>query len=262
MTALAGAGELNRVVAWLRLAAGAGTGLFMGLWSFDGPVAARAWIGNYGATSRRLLRLGHIAFFGLGIVKLLLVKNHPAAVLLRTKFDGSWDAARDAFKKGELSEADMQMLFDFRKKVVDGLANEIKANPRIGGDWKAFGSEKLTSDYDLNFSGPMAEVAVALFNARWAARWGDAVGIGVKILHLGFDDIGRLDRLARFIGLVDDPPGFQVFYPDPVKSLPLAWLYKLVFDDHTRILIDHDLESRSKFVGAVTRHRFSCLKWR
>ncbi|MCZ6743025.1 MAG: hypothetical protein O7D27_12800 [Alphaproteobacteria bacterium] len=187
MTALAGAGELNRVVAWLRLASGAGTGLIMGLWSFDGPVAARAWIGNYGATSRRLLRLGHIAFFGLGIVKLLLVKNHPAAVLLRTKFDGSWDAARDAFKNRKLSKADMQMLFDFRKKVVDGLANEIKADPRIGGDWDACGSEKLTSDYDLSFSGPMAEVAVALFNARWAARWGDAVGIGGRESAYGAD---------------------------------------------------------------------------
>lgn len=187
MTALAGAGELNRVVAWLRLAAGAGTGLIMGLWSFDGPVAARAWIGNYGATSRRLLRLGHIAFFGLGIVKLLLVQNHPAAVLLRTKFDGSWDAARDAFKNRKLSKADMQMLFDFRKKVVDGLANEIKADPRIGGDWDACGSEKLTSDYDLSFSGPMAEVAVALFNARWAARWGDAVGIGGRESAYGAD---------------------------------------------------------------------------
>ncbi len=187
MTALAGAGELNRVVAWLRLAAGAGTGLIMGLWSFDGPVAARAWIGNYGATSRRFLRLGHIAFFGLGIVKLLLVQNHPAAVLLRTKFDGSWDAARDAFKNRKLSKADMQMLFDFRKKVVDGLANEIKADPRIGGHWNAFGSEKLTSDYDLSFSGPMAEVAVALFNARWAARWGDAVGIGGRESAYGAD---------------------------------------------------------------------------
>ena len=187
MTAPAGAGELNRVVAWLSLAAGAGTGLIMGLWSFDGPVAAPAWIGNYGATPRRLLRLGHIAFFGRGIVNLLLVKNHPAAELLRTKFDGSWDTARDAFKNRKLSKADMQMLFDFRKKVVDGLANEIKADPRIGGEWDAFGSEKLTSDYDLSFSGPMAEVAVALFNARWAARWGDAVGIGGRESAYGAD---------------------------------------------------------------------------
>ena len=187
VTAPAGAGEFIRVVAWLSLAAGAATGLIMGLWSFDAPLAAPAWIGDYGDTPRRLLRFGHIAYFGLAILALLLVQNHPAAVMLRTKFGGSWDAARDAFKKGELSEADMQMLFDFRKKVVDGLANEIKANPRIGGDWKAFGSEKLTSDYDLNFSGPMAEVAVALFNARWAARWGDAVGIGGRESAYGTD---------------------------------------------------------------------------
>ena len=159
----------------------------MGLWSFDGPLAAPAWIGDYGDTALRLLWLGQIAFFGLGILNLLLVKNHPAAMLLRTRFDGSWDAARDAFKNGTLSKSDMQMLFDFRKTVVDGLADEIKADPRIGGDWDAFGSKKLTSDYDLSFSGPMAGVAVALFNARWAARWGDAVGIGDRESAYGAD---------------------------------------------------------------------------
>lgn len=116
-----------------------------------------------------------------------MVQNHPAAVLLRIRFGGSWDAARDAFKNRKLRKGDMQMLFDFRKKVVDGLANEIKADPRIGGDWDAFGSEKLTSDYDLSFSGPMAGVAVALFNARWAARWGDAVGIGGRESAYGAD---------------------------------------------------------------------------
>jgi len=77
MTGPPGAGEFNRVVAWLSLAAGAGTGLIMGLWSFDGPLATPAWIGDYADTPRRLLRLGHIAFFGLGILNLLLVHSLP-----------------------------------------------------------------------------------------------------------------------------------------------------------------------------------------
>ena len=57
------------------MAVGAGTGLIMGLWSFDGPVAVPGWLGEYGDTSRRLARLGHIAFFGLGIINLLLARE-------------------------------------------------------------------------------------------------------------------------------------------------------------------------------------------
>lgn len=54
------------------MSVGALTGLVMGLWSFDGPVAVPGWLGEYGATPRRLARLGHIAFFGLGILNVLL----------------------------------------------------------------------------------------------------------------------------------------------------------------------------------------------
>jgi hypothetical protein len=46
--------------------------MVMGLWSFDGPLPPPAWLGEYGETARRLARLGHIAFFGLGILDLLL----------------------------------------------------------------------------------------------------------------------------------------------------------------------------------------------
>ncbi len=67
----------NRTVGWVSLAVGAGTGLILGLWSFDGPMAAPAWIGEYGDTSRRMVRLGHIAFFGLGILNILLARELP-----------------------------------------------------------------------------------------------------------------------------------------------------------------------------------------
>ncbi|MGB8275173.1 MAG: hypothetical protein WCF16_07905, partial [Alphaproteobacteria bacterium] len=103
-------------------------------------------------------------------------QEDPAAELMRMRFGGSWEAARKVFKNGGITEAEMKGLFDYRKKVVDALAQEIVSE--LGGDVKAFGSEKLTSDYDLSFEGPMAEVAVILFNARWTARWGEALGIG------------------------------------------------------------------------------------
>lgn len=62
----------NRLVGWCSAAIGAGTGLVMGLWSFDGPVAVPEGLGEYGDTARRLARLGHIAFFGLAMLNLLL----------------------------------------------------------------------------------------------------------------------------------------------------------------------------------------------
>ena len=67
----------NRMVGWLSLAVGAATGLTLGLWSFDGPVAVPLWVGEYGDTSRRMVRLGHIAFFGLGILNILLARELP-----------------------------------------------------------------------------------------------------------------------------------------------------------------------------------------
>ena len=71
----------NRIVAWVSLSLGAGTGLVMGLWSFAGPVPVPDFLGEYGDVSRRLARLGHIALFGLAILNLLLVREMPALAL-------------------------------------------------------------------------------------------------------------------------------------------------------------------------------------
>ena len=65
----------NRVVGWASLAICVGVGLVMGLWSFDGPVQTPAWIGEYTDTSRRLIRLGHIAFIGLGLIDILIERE-------------------------------------------------------------------------------------------------------------------------------------------------------------------------------------------
>lgn len=63
------------------MAVGVATGLVMGLWSFDGPLPVPAWLGEYGDTPRRLARLGHIAFLGLGILNLLLTHELPRSGL-------------------------------------------------------------------------------------------------------------------------------------------------------------------------------------
>src|SRR5947209_10364331 len=62
----------NRRVGWVSTCLGAATGLILGLWSFDGPFAVPGWLGAYDQTGRRLARLGHIAFFGLGILNILV----------------------------------------------------------------------------------------------------------------------------------------------------------------------------------------------
>jgi hypothetical protein len=63
----------NRRIAWVVMSIGALTGLVMGMWSFDGPLAVPGWLGDYGSTARRLVRLGHIACFCIGILHLLFV---------------------------------------------------------------------------------------------------------------------------------------------------------------------------------------------
>jgi hypothetical protein len=64
--------DWNRRIGWVSTCLGAGSGLILGLWSFDGPFAVPAWLGEYDQTARRLARLGHIAFFGLGILNILM----------------------------------------------------------------------------------------------------------------------------------------------------------------------------------------------
>lgn len=65
----------NRVTGWASLAVGVAVGLVMGLWSFDGPLPTPSWLGEYADTSRRLARLGHIAFIGLGLIDILLERE-------------------------------------------------------------------------------------------------------------------------------------------------------------------------------------------
>ena len=69
---------LNRQVAWTGMAIGAALGMLLGLWSFDGPAPVPGFLGEYDDTARRLMRLGHIAFFGLGFINLLLARELPA----------------------------------------------------------------------------------------------------------------------------------------------------------------------------------------
>src|SRR5688500_576818 len=119
--------------------------------------------------------------------------------MLRKKFGGSWDAARKAHKNKEITDAQMDMLLELRGNVVDRLIAEIKSE--LGGEVSALGSVNRTSDYDLSFAGPKAELAVILFNARFGNAWRTATGFGGSeaaarfdtnlYTRPVFDDIGR-----------------------------------------------------------------------
>lgn len=58
--------NLNLFLAWLWILLGFVTGMVLGLF-FHGE----NWLGGYASFKRRMYRLGHISFFGLGAVNLL-----------------------------------------------------------------------------------------------------------------------------------------------------------------------------------------------
>jgi hypothetical protein len=57
---------MNEAYGWISIAAGLLFGLALG------PGADReTWLGGYGSRTRRLLRLSHVSFFGLGFINVL-----------------------------------------------------------------------------------------------------------------------------------------------------------------------------------------------
>ena len=56
----------NLILAWLWILLGFTSGMVLGMF-FHGE----NWLGGYGSFKRRMYRLGHISFFGLGAVNLL-----------------------------------------------------------------------------------------------------------------------------------------------------------------------------------------------
>jgi hypothetical protein len=68
---------VNLIGGWLDMLAGVLSGSFAGLLFHD-----ENWLGGYASFRRRLARLGHISFFGLGFVNLLFAAT-AGQLLLR-----------------------------------------------------------------------------------------------------------------------------------------------------------------------------------
>jgi hypothetical protein len=68
--------QWNLIAAWLGILLGFVSGMMLGMFFHD-----EKWLGGYASHKRRLYRLGHISFFGLGAVNLffwLTVKSFSA----------------------------------------------------------------------------------------------------------------------------------------------------------------------------------------
>lgn len=71
---------VNLMIGWVGMAAGVLSGAVIGLFFHD-----ENWMGGYGSFRRRMARLGHISFFGLGMLNILFavsVAHLPASTLL------------------------------------------------------------------------------------------------------------------------------------------------------------------------------------
>jgi hypothetical protein len=66
----------NMVAGWIAMLSGAVSGAILGLF-----FAREAWAGGYASFRRRMLRLGHISFFGIGFLNLLFGFTLAAVVL-------------------------------------------------------------------------------------------------------------------------------------------------------------------------------------
>lgn len=69
----------NLLVGWTSMVAGTISGAAIGLFFHS-----ENWLGGFASLRRRMLRLGHIAFFGLGIVNVLFALSAAALALPRS----------------------------------------------------------------------------------------------------------------------------------------------------------------------------------
>ena len=74
------------VAGWAGMLCGTLSGAAIGLFFHD-----ERWMGGYGSFRRRLVRLGHISFFGLGFLNLLFAFTHHVAGGI-----GAWSGAAAA----------------------------------------------------------------------------------------------------------------------------------------------------------------------
>lgn len=72
-------GNVNLLAGWVGVVGGVLSGAVIGLFFHrDG------WVGGYGAFARRMLRLGHISFFGIGFLNFALALTFASVAIAST----------------------------------------------------------------------------------------------------------------------------------------------------------------------------------
>jgi hypothetical protein len=74
-------GQLNLVLGWLWIVLGFGSGALLGLRFHD-----EQWLGGYASWMRRLYRLAHVSFFGLGLLNLMFFLTVRGATVTGISF--------------------------------------------------------------------------------------------------------------------------------------------------------------------------------
>jgi len=77
--------KFNLLLAWLWILLGFVTGMVLGMF-FHGE----NWLGGYNSFMRRMYRLGHISFFGLGVVNLCFYLTMQSLPANRSAGIASW----------------------------------------------------------------------------------------------------------------------------------------------------------------------------
>jgi hypothetical protein len=75
------AGNLNLLAGWIGVLGGVVSGAIIGLFFHR-----EDWVGGYGSLPRRLLRLGHISFFGIGFLNFALALTFAAVSFPRPTY--------------------------------------------------------------------------------------------------------------------------------------------------------------------------------
>lgn len=77
---------MNEAFGWIWISVGFATGAVLGLFFHR-----EDWLGGYGSYRRRLVRLGHISFLGLGILNILFADSLQRAELAEwRRLAASW----------------------------------------------------------------------------------------------------------------------------------------------------------------------------
>ena len=109
---------MNEAFGWLWIAAGMASGAVIGLFFHRDD-----WLGGYDSFRRRLVRLGHIAFIGLGLINILFAMSLPRASLTA----GETHVASMAMILGAISMPTVCFLAAWRKPLRHLFAVPVTA---------------------------------------------------------------------------------------------------------------------------------------